>query len=428
MSSVPSLKLTGQPEENWVERVRFDFPILRRRVRGHPLAYLDNAATTQKPRQVIEALVRFYEQHNANVHRGVYTLSEEASQKYEEAREKVANFIHASSARSIVFTRGTTESINLVAHSWLKPRLEPGDQILVSRMEHHSNLVPWQMAAREKRARIRYIPLTPQGSLDLNAFEHCITPGTRMLALCHISNVLGSRNPLEEVIEIARSRQIPVLVDAAQSVSRTKVDVAALDCDFLAFSSHKMYGPTGIGVLYGKTRFLGEMEPLMGGGGMIRQVGEEQSVWTDFPAKFEAGTPPLAEAVGLAAAIDYLEAIGMDNIERHERKLMAHALALLRQFPGVTIYPPLDCHQKIGVLSFNIGDVHPHDVAQILDSEGVAVRAGHHCAQPLMRTLGVSSTVRLSFALYNILSDIDQLARGLEKVRDIFLRNGAPFP
>ena len=420
MRTTFSQKMEELTRQNWVERIRFDFPILQRKVNDNPLAYLDNAATTQKPRQVIEALVRFYEQHNANVHRGVHTLSEEASQLYEDAREKVAAFIRAPSARSIVFTRGTTEAINLVAHSWLRPRLQPGDQILVTRMEHHSNLVPWQMAARQRGASIRYIPLTPEGTLDPEVLERSMNPRTRMLAFCHISNVLGTCNPLEDIIKTAHGHQIPVLVDAAQSVAHCPVDVAAYDCDFLAFSSHKMYGPTGIGVLYGKPHYLEEMEPLTSGGGMIRQVGDEQSTWADFPAKFEAGTPPLAEAVGLAAAIDYLHTIGMDRIELHERELMAYALALLRQTPDVTIYPPLDCNQKTAVLSFNIGDAHPHDVAQILDFEGVAVRAGHHCAQPLMRALGVQATIRLSFSLYNLSSEIDQLAQGLRKVREIF--------
>lgn len=420
MRTTLSQKMEELTRENWVERIRFDFPILQRKVNDNPLAYLDNAATTQKPRQVIEALVRFYEQHNANVHRGVHTLSEEASQLYEDAREKVAAFIRAPSARSIVFTRGTTEAINLVAHSWLRPRLQPGDQILVTRMEHHSNLVPWQIAARQRGASIRYIPLTPEGTLDPEVLERSMNPRTRMLAFCHISNVLGTRNPLEDIIKTAHGHQIPVLVDAAQSVAHCPVDVAAYDCDFLAFSSHKMYGPTGIGVLYGKPHYLEEMEPLTSGGGMIRQVGDEQSTWADFPAKFEAGTPPLAEAVGLAAAIDYLHTIGMDRIELHERELMAYALALLQQTPDVTIYPPLDCNQKTAVLSFNIGDAHPHDVAQILDFEGVAVRAGHHCAQPLMRALGVQATIRLSFSLYNLSSEIDQLAQGLRKVREIF--------
>ena len=421
MRPIPSHKIVELLEENWAEHFRVDFPILQRKVHDHPLIYLDNAATTQKPRQVIDALVRFYEQHNANVHRGVYTLSEEASQLYEEAREKVATFIQASSARSIVFTRGTTEAINLVAHAWLRPRLQSGDQILVTSMEHHSNLVPWQMAAQHKGARLRYVPLTPQGTLDLDILERSINPSTRMLAICHVSNVLGTRNPLENIIEIAHNRQIPVLVDAAQSAARIKLDVTALDCDFLAFSSHKMYGPTGIGVLYSKPHYLDEMEPIMGGGGMIRQVGDEQSNWADFPMKFEAGTPPLAEAIGLAAAIDYLDAVGMENIEQHEQDLMSYALALLQQTPDVTIYPPLDCNQKTGVLSFNIADVHPHDVAQVLDFEGVAVRAGHHCAQPLMRALGVPATVRLSFSLYNLRSDVDLLVEGLRTVRDIFL-------
>lgn len=420
MSTTPFPKISPSPEENWLEQLRADFPILRRKVNDVPLVYLDNAATTQKPRQVIEALVRFYEQSNANVHRGIYTLSEESSQLYEEAREKVATFIQAPSARSIVFTRGTTESINLVAHSWLKPRLRSGDEILVNELEHHSNLIPWQMAAQAKGAKLRYIPLTDEGNLDLEALEKSITPKTRMLAVCSISNVLGTVTPLEKIIEIAHKQGVPVTVDAAQSVARQAMDMTRLDCEFLAFSSHKMYGPTGIGVLYGKPQYFEEMEPMMGGGGMIEQVHAEHSSWADYPAKFEAGTPAIAEAVGLSAAIDCLNDWGLDRIQKHEHELLAYALATLKQIPDVTVYPPLDINQKAGVVSFNIGDVHPHDVAQILDLDGVAVRAGHHCAQPLMRHLGVQATVRMSFGLYNQRAEIDQLVLSLEKVRKIF--------
>ncbi|MBF0276804.1 MAG: cysteine desulfurase [SAR324 cluster bacterium] len=404
----------------WLEKLRSDFPILQRKINSGSLVYLDSAATTQKPRQVIEALSRFYEQNNANVHRGIYTLSEEASQLYEDAREKVSAFVHAPSPRTIVFTRGTTESINLVAHSWLKPRLRRGDEILVNALEHHSNLVPWQMAAKEKNAKLRYVPLTEEGILDLEALENSITDKTRILTVCSISNVLGTVTPLKKIIEIAHNQGVPVLVDAAQAVARHPINVETLECDFLAFSSHKMYGPTGIGVLFAKPEYLETMEPMMGGGGMIERVHPDTSTWAEYPAKFEAGTPAIAEAVGLSAAVDCLNQWGMDRIQQHEHDLMVYALSALNQTPDLTVFPPLDCHQKAGVLSFNMSDVHPHDVAQILDLDGIAVRAGHHCAQPLMKHLGVQATVRMSFGSYNSREDIDQLVFSLEKVRKIF--------
>lgn len=410
-------------QENWVSQARADFPILQRPIHGNPLAYLDNAATTQKPKQVIDTLVQFYEQSNANVHRGIYALSEEASKLYEEAREKVAAFIRAPSQRAIVFTSGTTEAVNLVAHSWLKPRLQEGDQILVTELEHHSNVVPWQMVAQATKAQIQRIPLTEEGTLDLAILESRLRAKTaKMLALCHISNVLGTLNPLARIIAMAHTHQVPVLVDAAQSVARHAINVAHLDCDFFAFSAHKMYGPTGLGVLYSKPEYLQEMEPLFGGGGMIQQVYDDHSSWADYPAKFEAGTPPIAEAVGLSAAIDYINSLGIERIAQHEHELMAYALAVLKQTPDVTVYGPLDLSQKAGVLSFNLANVHPHDVAQILDLEGVAVRAGHHCAQPLMRRLQTQATVRLSVSLYNQTSEIDQLVQGLEKARELFCK------
>lgn len=413
-------------DESWVAQARLDFPILQRPSHEAPLAYLDNAATTQKPKQVIEALVHFYENSNANVHRGIYALSEEASRLYEEAREKVAAFIQAPCSRSIVFTRGTTEAINLVAHSWLKPRLQAGDEILLTALEHHSNVVPWQMVAQATGAKTQMLPLNEEGTLDLQMLAaHLKKKSTKMLALCHISNVLGTVNPLEKIVALAHEHHVPVLVDAAQSVARQAVNVEALNCDFFAFSAHKMYGPTGIGVLYGKPEHLEVMEPWMGGGGMIQQVGDEHSTWAESPAKFEAGTPPIAEAVGLSAAIDYLAVMGMERIARHEHNLLAHALALFKQIPDVEIHPPLEMTHKAGVLSFNLAEVHPHDVAQILDLEGVAVRAGHHCAQPLMRHLNTPATVRLSVSLYNQMADIDRLVQGLEKVRELFLEESS---
>ena len=426
MSALLPKSIVKPAHADWVQQARMDFPILQKPLHEAPLAYLDNAATTQKPKPVIEALVRFYEHSNANVHRGIYALSEESSRLYEEARDKVAAFIQAPCSRSIVFTRGTTESINLVAHSWLKPRLQAGDEILVTELEHHSNLVPWQIVAQERGATVTMLPLTEQGTLDWSLLEvHLKEKRPKILALCHISNVLGTLNPLEKIIGLAHEHQVPVLVDGAQSVARHMVDVQALDCDFFAFSAHKMYGPTGIGVLYGKPRYLEAMTPWMGGGGMIQEVWENDSTWADYPAKFEAGTPPIAEAVGLSVAIDYLHALGIERIAQHEHHLLAYALATLKQTPDVQIYPPLEMAHKVGVLSFNLADVHPHDVAQILDLEGVAVRAGHHCAQPLMRRLKTQATVRLSLSLYNQTSDIDQLVQGLEKVRELFLSDSS---
>ena len=395
-----------------------DFPLLARASGGPPLVYLDNAATTQKPQAVLDALLDFYTGHNANVHRGVHRLAEEATGLYEGARKTLARMIGAASARSIVFTAGTTASINLVAQAWARPRLRPGDEVLLTEMEHHSNLVPWQMAARQTGATLRYLRVDGQGRLDLDALDTLLTERTRLLAVAHTSNVLGTVNPLARLIERAHRVGALVLVDAAQAVARFPLDVARLDCDFLAFSGHKMLGPTGIGVLYAKPALLEAMEPAQGGGGMIRSVEEDRSEWAEPPWRFEAGTPPIAQAAGLAAAADYLLAVGIGRIAEHEAALTRSALERLAGQPGVTLYGPPAGPERAGVVSFNVGRAHPHDVAQILDECGVAVRGGHHCCQVLMRRLGVPATVRASFSLYNDEADIDRLIQGLQRVRE----------
>jgi cysteine desulfurase/selenocysteine lyase len=407
-----------------------DFPILRRTIDGAPLVYLDNAATAQKPQAVIDALVRFYSQHNANVHRGVHRLAEEATELYEGARANVARLIGAADPRSIVFTRGTTAAINLVAQGWARHALRSGDEILVTEMEHHSNLVPWQMAAQATGARLRYLGVTDDGRLDLAQLDALLSPRTRLVALTHTSNVLGTINPVAAIARRAHAAGALVLVDAAQAAPRMTLDVAALDCDFLAFSGHKLYGPTGIGVLYGRPALLEAMEPADGGGGMIRRVGEDTSEWAEPPWKFEAGTPPIAEAVALGAAVDYVSALGLDAIWRHEADLTGYALAALTRQPDVTVYGPAAGQtagpavgpERAGVISFNVADFHPHDVAQVLDQAGVAVRGGHHCCQPLMRRLGTPAVVRASVAVYNDESDIDRLMEGLGAVRKVLSR------
>jgi cysteine desulfurase/selenocysteine lyase len=399
--------------------IRADFPILSRRIEGsgrsHPLAYLDNAATTQKPRVVLQAIARYYERSNANVHRSLHTLGEEATAAYERARGRVARFLNARAPSEIVFTRGTTEAINLVAASFTRT-LAPGDEILLSEMEHHSNLVPWQLAARERGLVLRFLPLTPEGTLDLEALEKRAGPRLALIAVSLVSNVLGTINELERITAFARGRGVPVLVDAAQAVGHLAVDVQALDCDFLAFSGHKMYGPMGIGALYGRQQLLERMEPYMGGGEMIRSVGLESSTWNELPYKFEAGTPNVEGAVGLEAAIDYLEALGREEVRSYEEQLSRYALRRLREVPGLTLYGPAT--RRTGVFSFRLAGVHPHDVAQWLDAEGLALRAGHHCAQPLHAWLGVKATARASLGLYNLAEEVDRLARGLERVRE----------
>ena len=399
---------------------RADFPILQREINGHPLTYLDNAATTQKPRSVIQAITRFYEQHNANVHRAVHTLSEEATALYEDARAKVARFIGAPSARCIVFTRGTTEAINLVAQSWARAHLTAGNEIVLSEMEHHSNIVPWQMVARETGAAIRYARVTPGGLLDRKHFSSLLNKNTRLVALTHTSNVLGTVNPLRDMISEAHDLGAVVLVDGAQGVPRAPVDVAALDCEFLAFSGHKMLAPTGIGVLYAKEHILASMEPVQGGGGMVTRVEEAGAEWMEPPWRFEAGTPNIAGAAALATAVDYLTAIGMAEVQAWEASLTEYALAALDQAPGITVFGPRDSLIQSGVIAFNADGVHPHDAAQILDEVGVAVRGGHHCCQLLMRRLGVPAVLRASFSVYNDQGDVDRLIGGLERVARVF--------
>ena len=414
-------------------KVRKDFPILKREIHGHPLAYLDNAATTQKPKCVIDALVNFYEKHNSNISRGVYTLAEEATEIYEDGRETVAKFIGAADSGKIIFSRGTTESINLIAAAWIQPKLKAGDRIIVTEMEHHSNLVPWQLAAQTSGAELLYWPINLEseksgiGSLDLQKFEEMlkdatkIKRGIRLLAVTAVSNVLGTLNPIAEIVKIAHSHGVPVLVDAAQAAARMPIDVARWDCDFLAFSGHKIYGPTGIGVLYVKNERLEEMQPFQGGGGMIRQVNRQTSTWADAPQKFEAGTPPVAEVYGLTAAVEYLSDIGMQEIQQHEIELTTHALKRFAEFNDLELYGPQDINSRSGVLSFNLRNVHPHDVAQVLDESGIGVRAGHHCTQVLHKRLGIVASVRMSFGLYNNTSEIDLLISELDRCRQLFI-------
>lgn len=402
------------------EAIRKDFPILDTEAHGKRLVYLDSAATSQKPRQVIDRLARFYEEENANVHRGIYELGEKATAAYEGAREACARFIRARSTRSIVFTRGTTEAINLVRFSWGRANVGEGDEILVTEMEHHSNLVPWQLLAAETGATLRHIPVNDGGTLSLDDLEDYITDRTKLVALALMSNVLGTINPVRRIADAAHAVGARVLVDAAQAVPHLPVDVGALDCDFLAFSSHKMCGPTGAGVLYAREDLLEEMEPFHGGGEMIREVWLDRATWAEIPHKFEAGTPAIAQVVGLGAAIDYLEGIGMSDIRAHEKELAGYAMERLSN-AGATIYGPSDVEDRGGVVSFNLEDVHPHDMATIVDQEGVCIRAGHHCAQPLMRRLGVAATARASMYIYNTEEDVDALIDALEKSKGWFI-------
>lgn len=401
-----------------VRRIRADFPILSGITRnGRPLVYLDNAATSQKPRQVIEAVARFYRDANANIHRGVYQLSEEATAAFIAARERVARFVGAS-PDEIVFTRGTTEAINLVAQSWGRSTLRSGDEVLVTGMEHHSNLVPWQLVCQQTGARLRAVPITDRGELDLDQLHRLLGDRTRLLAVAHVSNVLGTVNPVRELVAWAHARGALVLVDGAQSAPHFAVDVAELGCDFFACSGHKLYGPTGIGVLYGRAELLATMPPWQGGGNMIDQVTLESSTWADPPARFEAGTPPIAQAVGLGSALDYVDTVGLDRIVTWEGELLRQATERLEAIRGVRLVGTAS--EKAAVLSFVLRDVHPHDLGTVLDHDGVAVRAGHHCAQPVMTRFGIPATVRASFAFYNTPEEVDALARGVERAAEVF--------
>jgi cysteine desulfurase/selenocysteine lyase len=403
-----------------VNALRADFPILDQEINGKPLAYLDSAVTSQKPRQVLEAMTSFYETSYANVHRGVYALAERATEGFEGAREKVARFVNAPSSRELIFTRNATEGLNLVAYAWGLTNLGPGDLVVVSELEHHSNFVPWQYIAKRTGAEFRMIPLTESGELDLDALDGLAAEGQiKVVATNLVSNALGTINPIERLTAWAHEQGAIMVVDAAQAAPHMAIDVQALGCDFLAFSAHKMCGPSGVGALWGRRELLEEMEPFNLGGHMIRKVQFEETTWGDLPHKFEAGTSPIAEAVGFGAAVDYLTTVGLEAIEQHEHELAAYALERLREVPGIVLYgPPPD--RRAGIVSFNMDGVHPHDVAQVLDWESVAIRAGHHCCQPLMQRLGVAATNRASFYLYTLPEEIDRLTDGLLRVRKVF--------
>ncbi len=399
-------------------RVREDFPALLQRVHGKPLVYLDNAATAQKPRTVIEAVRRFYESDCANVNRGVHALSERATAAYDGARATVQRFLNAAETREIVFVRGTTEAINLVAQSWGRQHVGPGDEVLLTAMEHHSNIVPWQMLCEQVGARLRVAPIDDRGELRLDELERCLGPRTRLVAVMHVSNALGTINPMRRIVELAHARNVPVLVDGAQAVPHLAVDVQTLDCDFYAFSGHKLFGPTGIGVLYGKAAHLEAMPPYQGGGDMIASVSFEKTTYNRLPFKFEAGSPHVAGAVGLDAAIAYVQRLGYDAIGAWEHELLAYATRAVAAIPGLRVLGTAP--EKASVLSFVMDGIHPHDIGTVLDREGVANRAGHHCAMPLMERLGVAATARASFAFYNTTADVDTLVTALDKVRALF--------
>ena len=417
-SSSSVLHAVKTPGAYDVERIRADFPILNLKVNGKPLVYLDNAASSQMPQQVIDRLVRYQTAEHANIHRGVHYLSETATAAYEGARGKVRRFINAKEAREIIFTRGTTDSVNLVMHGYGRAFIGAGDEIIVSQLEHHSNIVPWQMLCEEKGAKLRVIPCNDAGELLLDEYAKLFNSHTRLVAITHVSNALGTINPARQMIATAHQHGVPVLLDGAQAVPHMKVDVQDLDCDFYAFSAHKMCGPTGIGVLYGKAALLEKMKPFEGGGDMILSVTFEKTTYNVIPHKFEAGTPPIAAGIGLGAAIDYLESVGMDRISAHEHDLLVYATDAFSQLNDVRIVGTAG--DKAGVLSFTMKGVHPHDVGTILNEEGVAVRTGHHCAQPVMQRFGIPATARASFYLYNTMSEVDALVAGIRKVQKIF--------
>jgi cysteine desulfurase/selenocysteine lyase len=410
--------LNAAPRTFDVQRVRADFPILRRSVHGKPLVYLDNAATTQKPQAVIDALTRYYTDGNANVHRGVHLLSEIATEAFDGARTKVRRFFNAASDREIVFTRNATESINLVAYAFVRPRLQPGDEILISAIEHHSNIVPWQLVCEERGAKLRVAPIDDSGALILEEFVRLLNERTRLVAVTHMSNALGTVNPIEQIVAAARAAGVPVLVDGSQAAYHMPVDVQALGVDFYAATGHKLYGPTGIGVLYGREARLESMPPFLGGGDMIASVSFEKSTWNELPFKFEAGTPHIEGAIGLGAAIDYIQSIGLGAIAAHEADLLAYGTAKLAAVPGVRLIGTAP--RKASVLSFLMESAHPHDIGTIVDREGVAIRTGHHCAQPVMDRFGIPATARASFAMYNTREEIDVLVAALHKVNEVF--------
>jgi len=401
-----------------VEKVRHDFPILREKVRGRTLVYLDNAATSQKPQVVIDAISRHYERGNANIHRGVHFLSEHATEEHEAARATVQSFLNAEEASEIIFVRGATEAINLVAQTYGRTQVGPGDEVLITAMEHHSNIVPWQILCEQKGGRLRVIPINESGELLLEEFQKLLNTRTKIVAVTQVSNALGTINPVQRIIEMAHRENIPVLVDGAQAVPHLKVDVQALDCDFYVFSGHKLYGPTGIGVLYGKSALLDAMPPYQGGGDMISSVTFEKTIYNKLPYKFEAGTPHVAGAIGLGAAIDYVNGLGMDNVAAYEHEVLTYATEAVAAIPGIRLIGT--AREKAGVLSFLLGSIHPHDIGTILDQEGIAIRAGHHCAQPIMQRFGIAATARASFGLYNTKEEVDALVEGIQKVREVF--------
>ena len=401
-----------------VNKVRADFPILARKIHNKPLVYLDNAATTQKPQAVIDALVHYYTDENSNIHRGVHTLSEEATESYEQSRSAVQHFLNAADSREIIFVRGATEGINLVAQTWGRGNIRHGDEIVISAMEHHSNIVPWQILCEQQGANLRVAPVNDAGELLLDEFEKLLGPKTKLVAMSHVSNALGTVNPVRRIVEAARRVNARVLLDGAQAIPHLPVDVRAIDCDFYAFSGHKIYGPTGIGILYGKAEVLEAMPPYQGGGDMISSVTFEKTLYNHLPYKFEAGTPHVSGAIGLGAALDYVNSVGLDRIARHEKQVLAHGTRRLLEIPGLRLVGT--AKEKEGILSFVLEGIHPHDVGTILDQEGIAIRTGHHCAQPLMERFGVPATARASLALYNTVEEMDALARGIEKVREVF--------
>ena len=401
-----------------VYKIREDFPILKTTVRNKPLCYLDNAATTQKPQQVLDILNKYYTTMNSNIHRGVHYLSGVATDAYEEARVKVKNFINASSEKEIIFTKGTTESINLVANSFGRNNVKEGDEIIISNMEHHSNIVPWQLLCNEKKAKLKIIPIDDNGEIIFDEFLNLISEETKLISVVYISNSLGTVNPVKQIIETAHLNNIPVLLDAAQAVNHMPVDVQKLDCDLLAFSGHKLYGPTGIGVLYGKEEILNSMPPFLGGGDMISKVTFEETTFNELPFKFEAGTSNVADAIGLGSAIDYLTSLGMEKIREHDLALLDYATQRIKEIPGLTIIG--NAKEKSGVISFILDTVHPHDVGTVLDFEGIAIRTGHHCTQPVMQRFNIPATSRASFGLYNTFEEVDMLVQALKKVIEVF--------
>ncbi len=401
-----------------VERVRADFPILAQKVHGKPLVYLDNAATSQKPRAVIDAISGYYEGTNANIHRAVHHLSEQATEEYEAARATVQKFINAASPTEIIFVRGTTEGINLVAQTYGRAQIHSGDEVIVTDMEHHSDIVPWQLLCEDRGAKLRVVPINDRGELILEEYAKLLGPKTKLVCVTHVSNALGTINPVRRIVEMAHSHGIPVLVDGAQAVPHLKVDVQALDCDFYSFSGHKVYGPTGIGVLYGKKALLEAMPPYQGGGDMILSVTFEKTTYNRLPYKFEAGTPDIAGVIGLGAALEYVGGLGIENIGAYEHELLEYATAAVSKIPCLKIIGT--AREKAGVLSFTLENIHPHDIGTILDREGIAIRTGHHCSQPVMKRFGVDSTARASFAMYNTKQEVDALVRGIEKVKEVF--------